>query len=96
MRRIAFVLMLACVLLVGVSSAEEAKGAKTAPKEKVVNIDKDNNGVIDEKEIYNEEGKIVRKGYDTNGDGVMERWQSYDPNTGLPNIVGSDTAGELR
>ena len=58
-------------------------------------VDRDGDGVSDGVDVYGDSGRIIRRGYDTNGDGVMERWQSYDQNTGLPNVVGSDTAGEL-
>lgn len=38
-------------------------------------------------------------GYESSGvsdSGVMPKYQSYDQNTGLPNMVASDAAGELQ
>ncbi|MFA5624532.1 MAG: hypothetical protein WC966_05690 [Bradymonadales bacterium] len=42
-------------------------------------VEKDNNadGIIDEWEIYDEEGQIVQVGEDTTGDGKVDTWRRY-------------------
>ena len=63
---------------------------------KTVMVDRNDDGNVDGVDEYDEQGRMARRGFDDNGDRVMDRWQSYDPDTGLPNVVESDTMGELR
>ena len=46
--------------------------------------------------IYDESGKVVKRGYDTNGDMVVDKWETYDQNTGMPVVTQSDGSFELR
>lgn len=86
------ILGLAC----GTLDADEAKKEPAAPQEKVVEVDSDKDGIVDMLDIFNLQGKLIRREYDTNGDRVMDRYQNYNPNTGLPDVVASDKMGELR
>ncbi len=89
------IVLVALVSMAGICYAQdEAKPDTTKYKE--IQVDRNNDGVIDGVDVYNEQGKLVKKGYDTNGDTKPERWETYDPNTGLPDVVASDSADELR
>jgi len=35
---------------------------------------------------------VVKRGYDSNGDMKVDRWETYDQNTGMPIVVESDAA----
>jgi hypothetical protein len=61
----------------------------------IIQVDRNGDGTMDGEDVYNSEGKLIRKGYDSDGDGVMESYQSYDPNTGMPDVVPSDKNMEL-
>lgn len=67
-----------------------------APKVKEVKVDRNKDGKIDGVDIYDEEGRVTRRGYDTDNNGTFDRWQSYDPNTNMPTVVDSDRYGQLR
>ena len=69
------------------ADAEEA-----APKQKEVMVDRDNDGVTDGVDIFNDVGKIIKRGYDTDGNKTVDRWQAYDGNTGMPIVTESDKA----
>ena len=43
-------------------------------------------------DIYDESGKVVKRGYDSDGDMKVDKWQTYDGNTGTPIVVESDRA----
>ena len=91
----ALVLALICVMFIGTCQAQDA-GNSTGAKQKEVMVDRNNDGVVDGVDIYNDSGKIIKRGYDTNNDKMVDRWESYDENTGMPVVTGSDTAFELR
>jgi hypothetical protein len=90
--RLCIIVAAALLLFCGSAWPTETRGVT----ERTVEIDRDGDGEMDGVDVYDEVGKLVRRGYDDNRDHVMDRWQTYDPNTGLPNVVESDTAGELR
>jgi hypothetical protein len=87
---------LACIFAFGACRAESAQAPAPAAGERIVDVDRNGDGTIDGVDVYNEENKLIRRGYDTNNDGVMESYQSYNPNTGLPDVVESDKSMELR
>lgn len=88
------ILCAAAIMVCGYGWAEEpAPEAEAVARE--VSVDRDGDGANDGVDHYDSSDRIVRRGYDENSDGVMDRWESYDQNTGLPNVVASDTAGEL-
>jgi len=82
-------------LTAGAWRAECADSGKAAG-ERIIRVDRNGDGAVDGVDVYNEENKLIRRGYDTNNDGVMESYQSYNPNTGLPDVVQSDKSMELR
>lgn len=87
--------ILAFVFYAGSVYCVESPGAGHAGH-KEVDVDRNNDGVMDGKDVYDEGGRLVKRGYDDNGDRVMDRWQTYDQNTGLPNIVPSDAYSDIR
>lgn len=97
MKRV-IMIILVLVLCAGLGMAEQGSADSVAAKksvEKAKEIDRDNDGKTDQIDVYNEDDRLIRREYDTNHDGMMEVYQTYDPNTGLPNRVPSDRAGEL-
>ena len=84
----------ASFLCAGILQAEDSMDKVIMSNE--VDVDRNNDGQIDGKDVYDDDGKVIKKGYDLNGDGIMDRWESYDPNTGLPEVAASDAAGELQ
>ena len=94
MKRIIVVTLL-CVALAGTAFAvPQNQKLSTSPKQ--VMVDRNNDGKIDGVDIYDDSGKVVKRGYDTNGDGFVERWESYDENSGMPIVTQSDKAFELK
>jgi hypothetical protein len=82
--------VLAVLLSVGVCMAAESQ--KFSTKQKNVTVDRNEDGKIDGVDIYDESGKVVKRGYDSNGDMRVDNWQTYDENTGTPIVVESDKA----
>ncbi len=86
---------LACVLCAGAFGAEEdIKGKSTDPASQTVVFEEaDGSG---EKAI---ETGPVKNRYPNDGgvddQGTQPKYESYDPNTGLPNYVPSDNYGEF-
>jgi len=76
------------ILYAGICVAAESQHLSTKPKQ--VLVDSNGDGKIDGVDIYDENGKVVKRGYDDNGDMKVERWETYDENTGLPVVVASD------
>ncbi|MCX5666295.1 MAG: hypothetical protein NT036_04540 [Candidatus Omnitrophica bacterium] len=87
---VALLIVLAVLLSVGISMAAESQKLSTSPKQKMV--DRNGDGKIDGVDIYDESGKVVKRGYDTDGDMKVDNWQTYDENTGTPIVVQSDSA----
>ena len=85
---------LAVILFVGISVATESQ--KVSTKQNAKMVDRNNDGKIDGVDIYDESGKVVKMGYDTNNDMVVDEWQTNNDNTGMPNVVASDEAFELK
>jgi hypothetical protein len=87
--------VLACVLYAGACAAEEdAKGKGADPASQTVVFEEA--GGSGEKAI---ETGPVRNRYPNDGgvddQGTQPEYESYDPNTGLPNYVPSDNYGEF-
>ena len=91
MKKVAALLVLAAFILsTGICMAAESQKWSTSPKNAMV--DRNNDGKIDGVDIYDESGKVVKRGYDTDGDMKVDNWQTYDENTGTPIVVASDSA----
>ena len=89
MKKLAALLVVLAVLLsVGICMAAESQKLSTSPKQAMV--DRNNDGKIDGVDIYDENGKVVKRGYDTDGDMKVDKWETYDQNTGTPIVVESD------
>lgn len=95
MKYLCIAAVVACALAFGASSAVSAEGPAQAKGGRTIDVDRNGDGAVDGVDVYNEDNKLIRRGYDTDGDGVMESYQSYDPNTGLPDVVESDKNMEL-
>lgn len=80
--------VLALMLSMGVCLAAESM--KLSTKQKTVMVDRNNDGRIDGVDIYDENGKVVKRGYDDNNDKKVDRWETYDENTGMPIVTQSD------
>ena len=86
--------VLAVILSTGICFAAESQ--KLSTSQKGVMVDRNNDGKIDGVDIYDESGKVVKMGYDKNNDMVVDEWQTTNENTGMPNVVASDEAFELK
>ena len=87
--------VLACVLCAGACGAEEyIKGKPTDPASQTVVFEEaggSGGGAIDTGPVgnrYPNDGGV-------DDSGAMPSYESYDPNTGLPNYVPSDSFGEF-
>ncbi|MDD5495780.1 MAG: hypothetical protein PHP46_01610 [Candidatus Omnitrophica bacterium] len=60
-----------------------------------IDVDRDGDGTMDGVDVYDQDDRKIRSGYDMDHDGNIERWQTYDPNTGLPDVVPSDSLDEI-
>jgi len=89
------VALMLCVILAGAVFAV-AQHEKLSTGEKQVLVDRNGDKRIDGIDIYNADGKIVKRGYDTNNDMIIDKWETYDENTGMPIVAESDKAFELR
>ena len=87
---VAILAAVAILVSVGICIAAESEHLST--KSKNVMVDRNSDGKIDGVDIYDESGKVVKRGYDTDGDMKVDNWQAYDENTGTPIVVQSDTA----
>jgi flagellar hook assembly protein FlgD len=85
---------LAAISAAGVSMAAESQ--KLSTKGKMTMVDRNSDGKIDGVDIYDENGKVIRMGHDTDNDMVVDRWDATDDNTGVPIVTASDAAFELR
>jgi hypothetical protein len=61
-----------------------------ARKYKEVPIDRNGDTKIDGVDIYDNDEKLVRQGYDDDGDGMNDRYLDYDPETGMPMVTATD------
>jgi hypothetical protein len=78
--------VLVVLLTVGICMAAESQKWSTSQKM----VDRNNDGKIDGVDIYDDSGMVVKRGYDTNENMKVDRWETYDENTGLPIVVESD------
>ena len=89
MKKFAVLLVVSAVLLsVGICAAAESQKLSTSQKN--VMVDRNNDSKIDGVDIYDESGKVVKRGYDSNENMRVDRWETYDENTGMPIVVESD------
>ncbi len=86
------IIILCAALTVNASAVPQHEKMST----KEIQVDRNGDTRIDGVDIYDEDGKVVKRGYDTNNDMVIDRWETYDPNTGMPIVTESDKAYELR
>ena len=89
---IAVVVVLLCIAFAGACMAAESDHLST--KQKIV--DRNGDTKIDGVDIYDESGKVVKRGYDIDGDRYVDSWETYDTHTGMPIVTESDKAFELR
>lgn len=82
------------VLLIVIIMCLACAGLAFAQKE--VMVDRDKDGKTDGVDIYDDSERVVKRGYDTNRDMNVDRWETYDQNTGMPIVTQSDKAFELR
>ena len=87
---VALSVALAVVMSIGICMAAESQKLSTSPKQ--VMVDRNLDGKIDGVDIYDESGKVVKRGYDSNGDMKVDKWEAYDQNNGMPIVVESDEA----
>ncbi len=85
---VALLVVSAVVMSVGICVAAESQKLSTSQKM----VDRNGDSKIDGVDIYDESGKVVKRGYDSNGDMKVERWETYDENTGMSIVVESDEA----
>lgn len=95
MKKIAVsVAVMLCLVFAGICIAANSEHLSTKPKQ--VLVDRNGDGKIDGVDIYDDSGKVVKRGYDTKGDGFVDRWETYDENTGTPIVTQSDKAFSLQ
>ena len=82
--------VLAVVLSTGISMAVQSQ--KFSTKQNTKMVDRNGDGKIDGVDIYDEDGNVVKRGFDTDGDMTVDNWEADDENTGLPIVTQSDTA----
>ncbi len=91
MRKLIALLTVSAILLsVGVCVGAESRKYSTSPKQALV--DRNNDGKIDGVDIYDENGNVVKRGFDSDDNMTLDRWETYDENTGLPIVTESDAA----
>jgi hypothetical protein len=103
MRYFYLVVVLAVAIFAGSCYAQDAQAPaqgqdQSAPKVEVIKakkykevpVDRNGDGKIDGVDYYDDQGRLVRKGYDDNGDGMNDRYLDYDENTGMPMTAASD------
>ena len=89
-RLVLAVVVLLFVVSIGICIAADSQHLSTKPKQ--VLVDRNGDGKIDGVDIYDDSGKVVKRGYDTNGDMKVDKWETYDQNTGMPIVVESDNS----
>jgi hypothetical protein len=88
---LAVVVAVCAIIAASVSAVPQHERIST----KTMLVDRNNDGKIDGIDVYDQDGKIMQRGYDTNGDTVIDKWQPTDVNTGLPVVTESDNAYNL-
>jgi hypothetical protein len=94
MKKVAvLVAIMLCVVMAGAALA--VPQSQTVSTKQTM-VDRNGDNKIDGVDIYDESGKVVKRGYDTDGDMIVDRWETYDENTGMPIVTESDKSFELR
>ena len=93
-RLVLAVVVLLFVVSIGICIAADSQHLSTKPKQ--VLVDRNGDGKIDGVDIYDDSGKVVKRGYDNNADGYVDTWETTDENTGMPIVTQSDKAFELK
>lgn len=85
---------LLCICFAGVCRAEDAKGKVASDKVEVIKV----GGEEGMKHIDTSGGNAMEasSNWGLNKKRVMPPYQTYDQQTGMPNNVESDTAGEIK
>lgn len=87
------VAIMLCIAFIGTALAVQ-QSQKLSTKQ--ILVDRNADTRIDGIDVYDANGKVVKRGYDTNSDMVIDKWETYDENTGMPIVTESDKAFELR
>ena len=103
MRYFYLAVILAVAIFVSSSHAQEAQAPAAAQEQaqpqgemvkarkyREVPVDRNGDLKIDGVDIYDNDNRLVRQGYDDNGDGLNDRYLDIDPNTGMPMVTASD------
>lgn len=77
-----------CIAFASFCMAAESEKLSTCQKE--IMVDRNGDSKIDGVDIYDDNGKVVKRGYDTNEDMMVDNWETYDENTGMPIVTESD------
>ncbi|MDP3792041.1 MAG: hypothetical protein Q8R38_08385 [Candidatus Omnitrophota bacterium] len=91
-----FVVLVAAVLCVILAGSAFAVPQHEQMSTKQIMVDRNGDAKIDGVDIYDVDNKVVKRGYDTDNDMVVDKWETYDENTGMPIVTASDEAFELR
>ena len=90
MKRIYVLIAVICLILAFAGICMAAESQHLSTKSKQVLVDRNNDGKIDGVDIYDDSGRVVKRGYDTDGDSRVDIWETYDQNTGMPIVTQSD------
>lgn len=88
-RYISLVAIVALLLIAGACCAEDTWKPSSCEGDEV-------------KTEMSKEGKVIsrdkssKREFEGSPEGAQGRWDAYDPNSGMPNVVPSDSAYELR
>jgi hypothetical protein len=89
------VLFVVVVLCVSVAAVAFAVPQSQRISTKTMLVDRNNDGKIDGIDVYDQNSKVMQRGYDTDNDMVVDRWEPTDEETGMPRVTESDGAFEL-
>lgn len=97
MRYLCLAVILALAIFAGTCHAQDANAPEEqvqvikAKKYKEVPVDRNGDTTIDGIDVYGTDGNVVKRGYDEDQDGNIDRWEVYDDETGIPDVTESDT-----
>lgn len=101
MKHFAFAMLISVGIFAGSACAEDAQTPAVAEnqeqpqvvkarKYKEVPVDRNGDTKIDGVDIYDNDNRLVKQGYDDDGDGMNDRYLDYDPETGMPMVASTD------